>query len=320
MKSRLLCITPIDHIEGLRNKIEHHFDLIYKPNVSPEELHQYSDANIIFTNPNKTRVYLGQSALACFDNLKVIATASTGTVHVDKDYCADRSIPVLSLTREFETLEKISSTAEHALCLTLAALRNLPPALESVRAENWDYLPFVGRQINQLTVGVLGFGRLGKMYARYCLALGAKVLVCDPWKEDEATKLMYETTNISSLFERSDVISLHIHAEGNFGLIDKGLLDLASTNLIIVNTSRGEVVNAPHLIKFLKDNENSKYYTDVLNEEYDGLSKNELYRFSKYNHNVAITPHIGGMTSDAQLLAYNRALDMLIEWHGHNPT
>lgn len=320
MKYRLLCITPIEHIEGLRHKIERQYDLTYMPDLGPEEMYQHSDADIIFTNPNKSKVYLGQPALGCFDNLKVIVTASTGTVHIDKGYCASKGIAVLSLTREFATLEKISSTAEHALCLTLAALRNLPTALESVRAENWDYLPFVGRQINQLTIGVLGFGRLGKMYARYCASLGANVLVCDPWKEGEAKELKYDTTDIRSMFERSDVISLHIHAEGNHSLIDKQLLDLASTNLIIVNTSRGEVINSSHLIDFMEENKNAKYYTDVLDKEYNGLSKNALYSFSKCNRNVAITPHIGGMTSDAQFLAYNRAVNMLIDWHGQNLT
>ena len=86
-KRKLLCITPIEHIGDLKQRIEKDFDLIYLPDPLKEDVIQHNDAEIIFTNPNKTKVFLGEDLLGSFYKLKVITTASTGTVHIDKEYC-----------------------------------------------------------------------------------------------------------------------------------------------------------------------------------------------------------------------------------------
>ncbi|MDC1470208.1 hydroxyacid dehydrogenase [Gammaproteobacteria bacterium] len=311
MKLKLLCITPIDHIDNLKQQIEKDFDLVYLPDPSSDDVKKNNDADIIFTNPNKTKVFLGHDLLKDFENLRIITTASTGTVHIDKSYCKKSNIKVISITKEIETLRKISSTAELAFSLTLAAVRNLIPAVESVNAFEWDYEKFIGRQLNSLKVGVIGYGRLGKMYAKYSAAFDAEILICDPFKEPDILFDGYRSRSIKDVFEQCDIISLHIHAQDNEMLIDNQLLKISKDNLILINTSRGEVVNESDLIVYGKKNKDFKYFADVLTNEYLGLDHSKLFKYSLINNNFVLTPHIGGMSIDAQFLAYGRAFEML---------
>ena len=110
-----------------------------------------------------------------------------------------------------------------------------------------------------------------------------------------------------------DVIALHIHATtNNLNFIEKKKFSLMKKNVILVNTSRGELINEKDLINFLKKNKNATYYTDVLKDEYKGLKKSKIYKFFKKNRKqVFITPHIGGMTKEGQSLAYHYSLKKL---------
>ena len=318
MKRKLLCITPIEHIGDLKQRIEKDFDLIYLPDPLKEDVIQHNDAEIIFTNPNKTKVFLGEELLESFSKLKVITTASTGTVHIDKEYCQKANIEVISITKELSTLKKVTSTAEFAFTLTLAAVRNLIPAVESVNRMEWDYEQFIGRQLNCLTIGIIGYGRLGKMYAKFTAGFDANILICDPYKEDEIRSDGYSSCSIQKVFEQSDVIALHIHAQDNEKLIGEELLSLCKENVILINTSRGEVVDEDSLIGLGKQNKQFKYYTDVLTNEFLGLDLNDLYKYSLTNDNFVVAPHIGGMSIDAQILAYGRAFEMLREYVSNN--
>ena len=96
------------------------------------------------------------------------------------------------------------------------------------------------------------------------------------------------------------------------GMINKYLLKHAKKDLILINTSRGELVNEVDLLKFLRKNKNAKYGTDVLSNEIKDKKKNKILKFFKNNNQVLITPHIGGMTREAQEIAYGRVVDKTI--------
>ena len=167
MRKKLLAITPIEHIDGLYDKLQAHFELIVYPDpIFSDVAKILPKIDVIYTNPNKSRLPVNAKIIEAAKNLKVIVTASTGLVHVDLESAKSKGVKVISLTQEYETINRISSTAEHALALTLLSVRNLFWAITDVQRKQWDYEKFVGRQINALTVGVMGYGRLGKMYAR----------------------------------------------------------------------------------------------------------------------------------------------------------
>ena len=310
---KIVCITPIQHLKecpvilkGIKG-----YTLVEIPDCEYRDFGFHNDAVAIFTNPNQSRFRLDRKTLESFKSLKVIATASTGTNHIDKEYCKDKNIAVLSLTEERDVIQNITGTAEHALCLYLASVRNIVSAAKSVDAGQWTYEPFMGRQVNTLTVGVVGYGRLGTLFAQYCDGLGIKVLVFDPYKHVYHPRVR-QVTCLQDLVSRCDAISLHVHvSEETKEMVNSVLLGYAKSDIVIVNTARGEIVNEEDLISFLKENPNARYATDVICNEQSGLEDSPIVKYSRSSDQVLVTPHIAGMTREGQEMAFCRAANLL---------
>jgi D-3-phosphoglycerate dehydrogenase len=288
----------------------------YLPDFCEADLEGGIDAEqyeIIFTNPNKTNVYLGGKILVNFTNLRTIVTASTGTVHIDKEYCESRGLGVISITTEYTTLKQITSTAELALTGTLAACRNyIDSVVDARQSANWDYERYIGRQIFGKNVGVLGYGRLGSMYANYMTSLGAKVHVHEQ-TDVQLPDSLIPCGSVTDLFRNCEIVSLHVHAtQENLKLVNSALLNVAPNNLILVNTSRGEIVDEGAICSFLNSNPEARYVADVISNE-TGPSRldSPLYTELEHPKQLLLSQHIGGMTADAQRIAYNRAIDLL---------
>jgi len=315
-KLNISIITPIMEINGVMDRLVELGEVKYLPDPNTDDLKKIENSNILFTNPNKTKVYLGFNELKNFYNLAVIVTASTGTVHIDTDYCKEKNIQVINLSKEYETLRKISSTAELALTGTLAACRRYIECVNDARDNNiWDYENYVGRQILGRKVGVIGYGRLGFMYAKYMLALGAEVFVYEKNNNILIDSGCVVLNSVEEIFMKCEIISLHIHAETeNIKLINKNVLSYAVPNLILVNTSRGEIVNEFDIVEFLKINKSASYVTDVISNESFARRESPLYSNEVPDDQLIISQHIGGMTSDAQRMAYNRAVDLLEDY------
>ncbi len=304
---KILSITPISHIKNVKKELKKIGKLkILNDPTKNDVLKIVSNFDAIFTNPNKSKVFLGKSIMDKAVNLKVISTASTGTNHIDLNYAKKKKIKVLSLKKEKKTTNKISSTAEHALALTLASLRNITISNKSVLDGKWDYTKFIGNQIDQLTIGIIGYGRLGKKYANYCKSLTGNVIFFDPYTKTTSKKIK-KINSIYKLSSISNIISIHVHLDNKtHHMISKSFFSKLKKDVIIVNTSRGDIVDENELIKFLKKNKKAKYATDVLENEIFKKKNNKLINFAKKNQNqVLITPHIGGMTIEAQEIAYN---------------
>jgi D-3-phosphoglycerate dehydrogenase / 2-oxoglutarate reductase len=314
---KLLVITPIEGIDGVRDTLEQLSDteIVYIPDPTIADIMNHADTTYIFTNPNRLQVYLGEELLSGLTNIKAIATASTGTVHIDKDYCSRSNITILSLTTEYSEINKITGTAEHALCLTLMAVRKSYQAAESAAKGSWDCEEFIGRQFNKLTVGIIGYGRLGSLYANYCDSLGARVLVYDPYKWISHPR-MIQVKSLGELGQSCDVLSLHVHVtEETCCMINEDFLKNADKLIAIVNTSRGEVVNEEDIVNELKRNGSLTYATDVLAEESLGHQRNRIAKiFRDGLNNIIVTPHIGGMTKEGREIAYGHAARMLVEY------
>lgn len=316
---KLLVITPIKHIANLAIYLEKNFIVDYLDDPSQADLKKIIHAyDAIYTNPNKSKVFLGEDILQVAKKLKVICTASTGTNHIDKNYSAQNSIKIISLTEERDVINQISSTAELAFALTLAGCRNLMQAGKSVSDGEWDYTKFIGRQLNALTIGVVGYGRLGKMYSNYCKAFGATVLAYDPYKKIETVGVK-QVFSLSEICAMSDIISIHVHANKETkNMFGNEQFSKMKPNILLVNTARGEVIDENALAKFLDLNINAKAYLDVLSDEITNRKACPLFKFQDRGQ-VFITPHIGGMTVDAQFIAYHHAAKLLVEyWEKNN--
>ena len=311
---KILVITPVKHIAGVSLILEKIGSVTYMddPNLT-DLLSVIERYDAIFTNPNKSKVFIGKEIIDAATSLKVICTASTGTNHVDKAYVAKKKIPILSLTEEREVINQISSTAELAFGLTMAGLRHIVRGHNAVLKGEWDYTRYIGRQMNALTIGVVGYGRLGSMYANYCKAFGSKVVIYDPYKEVKQD--FRQVDKISELLIDSDVVAIHAHVtEETQNMFNQSLFSQMKKNVLIVNTSRGDIVNEDDAVYFLKNNLQAKIATDVLSDEIRNRLSSPLLKFARESEQVIITPHIGGMCKESQEIAYTHAAKLLQEY------
>jgi D-3-phosphoglycerate dehydrogenase len=308
-KRKVVCITTLDHLPKVYDRLSYLCDVKYVPNISKENLRILlleEEFDSIFTNPNKQGFTLDYSLLK-ETSIRLINTASTGTNHINFEDCLRLGIQVLSLTKDYDLIRNLPSTSELGFGLALSLMRKIPQSFEDVKHGNWNYEPFVGRQLLGLTAGIIGYGRLGTFMAKYCNAFGMKVLVNDPNKN----VFDYEQVTKEKLFEESDLISLHVHVKDDTkGLINDQAISLMNKNPFIVNTSRGEIVDEASIATAIVNNRISGYGTDVLTDEFSGnIKKNNLLNLSKQGYNIIITPHIGGMSLEGQEKAYFYAVE-----------
>jgi D-3-phosphoglycerate dehydrogenase len=239
------------------------------------------------------------------DNLKIIATATTGLDHIDLGYAKSKGIEVLSLRGENDFLDTITGTAELAFGLMLDLMRNISASYESVKEYEWDREKFRGYSVAEKTLGIVGLGRLGKIMARYGNVFGMKVIVYDPNLNDEKfEKLNCRKVNFETLVEESDAISIHVHLnQETENMFSKDIFEKMKPAAYLINTSRGKIVNEIDLLEALKNKKIAGYAADVLADELNfehEFSNNPLVEYAKHNSNLIIVPHIGGMTHESR--------------------
>jgi len=300
---KIICITQVKHLDGVYDLLEEFGNITYVPDITKEELKSTlfeTKTKYLFTNPNKQSFILDEEVLKD-SNIKVINTCSTGTNHIDMKYCKENNIEVWHLARDYELINQLPSTAEHAFGLMLSLIRKIPMSFHSVRDGNWDYEPYIGRQLKGLTVGIIGYGRLGKMMETYCHAFGMTVKIHDPYEGYD---------DLDLVLRESDVISLHVHVTGKtVGMINGNTIKRMKKKPYLINTSRGEIVYEKKVIEAIEEGKLSGYATDVITDEFGNIHNSKLVEFSMNpNRNVIITPHVGGMTWEGQTKAYKWAV------------
>lgn len=221
----------------------------------------------------------------------------TGLDHIDLAACEKRGIKVLALKGETEFLKTVRATAEHTMGLTLALLRNIPKAVASVNDGFWNRDLFKGNEIFGKKVGILGVGRLGTITAGFFKAFGAEVYGFDI--KDYDNSVCQKVASIQELFSTCDIISIHVsYNEGSHHLVNKTLFGLMKPEAVLINTSRGGVVNSYDLLAALQNKQMAGAALDVIEDEYN-TTDNKLVAFAKQNPNLIITPHIGGNTYES---------------------
>lgn len=305
---KILCITPIKHLKGLLEEMNSYGAVVYEPEITKEALSDYlrknKDVDALFTNPNKQNYKLDKEILEG-SSVKVINTASTGLNHIDAKWCEENGIKILSLTKDFELIKNLPSTAELAFGLMLCLLRQIPKSFDSVKAGEWDYEKFMGRQVEGLTLGVVGYGRLGFFMAKYGQAFGMRVLICDPYKPVYG----FEQVDLDRIAKDCDVVSLHVHvSDETRHMINADFIEKTTKNPYIINTSRGELVDEKAVIEGVRSGKLAGYGADGIEDEFGNRDKSPMIMAAREGLNVILAPHTGGMTWEGQLRAYGWAI------------
>ena len=315
--AKIAVITPISHLKGvLELLLSKGRIFLYEESTKDEirDLLLTHNIDTILCNPNQQTYKIDKELLKDTD-VKLINTCSTGMNHIDVDYCNENDIEIYSLTKDMNLINKLPSTSELAFGLMMSLLRKIPQGQKHVSEYNWDYTQFMGRQIKGLKVGIVGYGRLGRMMYDFCKAFGADVMIYDPYVREQLSDsflLNHWCRSLEQLFEFSDVVSLHVHVTDETKyMINKDLFGSIKKDCYIINTSRGEIVNENDIVEGLKSGIINGYGTDVIENEFDDLTKSPIIKAMNSGENIIVTPHVGGMTIEGQTKAYTWAINKL---------
>ena len=251
--------------------------------------------------------------LAQARKLKVVNTTSTGTDHIDKEELSRRGITMLSITRDYKLLDAFTATAECAWMLLLACQRHFRRATKAVLTGRWECMPFCGEQLAEQTLGVLGVGRLGKMIVEYGKAFRMKVLGCDLKGVDIAG---VQEVELPTLLAESDSISIHLHMlKQNYHLFNRDTFARMKDGAVLVNTSRGDIIDESALLEVLKTGKLAAFGADVLHNEWrKDMRESLVVQYAQTHDNVIVTPHIGGCTTKSVWDARVFSARKLAQW------
>lgn len=255
------------------------------------------------------KVRISDAMIAASPNLKVISCATTGSDHIAREEAERRQIGVHTLREDPELLMSLTPAAELSWTLLMACARRLPAALRHTRDGNWVREEFPGLMLNGRTLGLIGCGRLGQWMARYAEAFGLTVLGHDPHIDPWPARI--ERSSLEEIFQRADAVSVHVHLSAETrGLVSRDLLEKAKPGLILINTSRGAIVDEAALLDGLTSGRIGAAGLDVLDGEPD-IADHPLARYAQTHDNLLITPHIGGFSPDAVRRVCQRAAEKI---------
>jgi D-lactate dehydrogenase len=260
-----------------------------------------------------TFIYSDLSAkiLKKLPNLKMIATRSTGFDHIDLKYCKSKKITVANVPSYGE-----NTIAEHAFGLILALSHRIVEGSNRVRRGGFSPTGLTGFDLKGKTLGIIGVGTIGEWMVRYGRAFGMKVLgVTRSSHPKEEKKLGYERVNLEECLRRSDVISIHLpYSKATHHLIDRDNINRIKPGAILINTSRGSIIETEAVLQAIEKNILAGAGLDVLEEEEtidkpsslfdkfiskDNLSELVAAHILREKPNVIITPHNAFNTKEA---------------------
>ena len=225
------------------------------------------------------------------EKLKIIARCGVGVDNVDLEFAKSKNIFVTN-----SPSANLISVVELTVALIISASRKLSLADSHLKNGQWNRSEFLGYELYGKTLGIVGFGKAGRLVAERMKSFGMSIVFYDPYVTDWNGS--EESLELDDLLRTADVVSIHvIKTKDTENLLSKDKLDLLKQNSIIVNTSRGGVLDEDYLIELLESGKIFGAGLDVYSNEppenvdrYDGL-------------NLVTTPHIGASTNEAQLKA-----------------
>ena len=197
--------------------------------------------------------------------------------------------------------------------LILSCVRNIRKLIDRVKVEkSWVNTDIRGYELNNKGLGIVGYGRLGKMVAKYGHCFGMKVIVYDI--DDTSYDDSVQVVSMADLLAKSDVISLNAKLnKTSKNIINAEAVNLMKTGVVIVNTARGEIIDSKAILNGLDSGIISSIGLDVCNNEFESseLPKDPIIERSFVDSRIIITPHAGGSTYDAHGKVFGKIAELI---------
>lgn len=248
---------------------------------------------------------LSHSCLSKISDSTLIISSTTGLTHIEESARIELGDRLISLRDEAALLEKITSTAELSWGLLLSAITRVDSGSKSVLSGEWDRQTNLRPlQVSSMVIGIVGYGRLGRIAAKVGRVLAREILVfdIDQDKNQEARSHGFSVCeSLSELVSESDSIMIHASVTSRQPIITHRLLSEANFLYALINTSRGVLVDELAVVSALRQNSLGYYCADVLQFEDQNAPLNEslIWKELESGGKIILTPHIGGASYDA---------------------
>ena len=231
---------------------------------------------------------VGAAAMDAAPSLKVISKHGSGTDTIDKQAAAARGVEVVAAVGA-----NAAAVAEHALALLLACAKSVVALDARMHAGHWDKATHKSLELGGRTIGLIGLGAIGLRFARMADALGMRVLGFDPYAKNLPAYV--QAVDLATIWAESDAISLHCPlTDDNRGLLDEQTLARCKRGVIVINTARGGLIEEAALLAAVRSGQVAMAGLDSFAVE--PMTPGHPFQGEK---NIVLSPHIGGVTSDA---------------------
>ncbi len=290
------------------------YSIDYDPEISYTELQSCIESYDILII--STSIPIDKDLLERAKSLKAIGRLGSGLDHIDLDYARQKGIEIIS------TPESNSrAVAEHVLSMLLSYNTHLCRAQREVKDGVWLRSPNTGTELLHKKIGIIGFGHNGSLTARLLSSIGMEVKVYDPYVDIQTTEKIQIAESLEELLSDIDYLSFHVplSSETHY-YFDKSLIDLTQRPFVLVNISRGEVVNTQDLIEGLEAEKIQAALLDVIEDEKKQIQnevwipKDEVQQELKSHPRVFISPHIAGYSFEAKYAMNKILADKLLKF------
>lgn len=317
MKKRIILVGNSVINTSTKSLLQENFQIFQ---VAPKDLKEYIKQNLdIFALWIHFDTYLSEDYIDFLKKIPYLITTTTGLTHINKEIIKMYGDNLIRLQSDSFALSQVSSTAELAWLFIMLSNNHVDKAFQSVNSGSWNRQTNLReQQLSSLTLGIVGYGRLGKMVANFARSFRMKVLIydIDPDKTRLATTDGFTcATSIEDMLLECDVLSLHANVlEESQKLITETNLSLLTKPLALINTARASLVDEDAILSEISKRPFLNYYTDVLDFEENGtnLTSSKLWIKSLDSDRIYITPHIGGANKEAIEICEKELLNTLI--------
>lgn len=292
-------------LDEFRSKLEekgHEFKA-YDKRVEEDEkiIERAKGADVIII----TNLPISKNVINSLQDLKMISVAFTGVDHIDLDACQENDI-VVSNAPGYST----HSVAELAIGLMVNVMRNMNKCDVAVRNSK-TRSGLIGNEIHGKTLGIIGTGSIGTRVAEIGKAFGCELIAYSRSESEKAKELGIKYVSIEELFEKSDIISLHVpHTPETEGMIDANLINKMKESAIFINTARGPIVDSQALATALNEEKIAGAGVDVFEMEPPIPEDHPLVNAK----NTVLTPHVAFATPEAFAKRADIVLSNIISW------
>jgi D-3-phosphoglycerate dehydrogenase len=265
----------------------------YQPKIKPDEALQIigNYAGLVI----RSKFLLNRQYLDAAKNLRFICRAGAGMDNIDEAYAAEKDITLINAPEG-----NMDAVGEHAVGLLLALMNNFNGADAQIRNGSWQREPNRGYELKGRTVGIIGYGFMGKSFAKKLSGFEVNVIAYDKYKTGFSDKYAWEVS-MEEIVKQSDVLSLHIPLTAETeGLVSDEYLFHFKKPIFFINTSRGKTARVRAVLNAIKQGKILGAGLDVLEvERFPSLAEQEWFDELRQSGKVILTPHVAGWTFES---------------------